>query len=201
MFLFDKSLNKQTNNELNKYWLLFPQAAPLALKPIDGFYHRALLFITKDKFHTHRCDLYQKVGWFSTTTKEINWIIFFFTAVLKVLMYCTPVLHFKNTNYCTKMLDWFVFFVYYLWKNSSAFKATTTWHGKYMTELYWVLFLLLFFLSLEKETSTFMLRLIGYSLSVWHFVHIPRIIWDRPEVYLLPASLVYFPAVGARKKD
>lgn len=92
MFLFDKSLNKQTNNELNKYWLLFPQAAPLALKPIDGFYHRALLLLQKINFTLTVVIYIKKLADFQQQQRKL--IGLYFSLQLYWRYLCTALLYY-----------------------------------------------------------------------------------------------------------
>lgn len=46
-------------------------------KPLESVYHSALRFITSDNYSSHRCILYEKVGWASLTVRHgRNWFLF-----------------------------------------------------------------------------------------------------------------------------
>ena len=45
-------------------------SSPATLKPLDAVYLSALCFITGDGFLTHRCILYEKVGWLCLTIQR-----------------------------------------------------------------------------------------------------------------------------------
>ena len=50
--------------------IIYMHAAASTLKPLEAAFHCALGFITADRFRTHHCVLYQKVGWASLSKKR-----------------------------------------------------------------------------------------------------------------------------------
>ena len=65
---------------------IYMHAAHASLKPLDAIYHSALRFITGDKFLTHHCRLYEKVGWPSLTIRRNQHCnIFIYKGLLKLL--------------------------------------------------------------------------------------------------------------------
>ena len=49
--------------------IIYRHAAITTLKPLDSIYHSALRFITGDRYDTHHCVLYEKVGWSSLSDR------------------------------------------------------------------------------------------------------------------------------------
>ena len=76
--------------------VVYRHASSTTLKPLDSAYHSALRFITGDKYDTHHCLLYDKVGWPSLTLRRsYHWYLFIYKAIIG-----------KLPPYISSLLDW-----------------------------------------------------------------------------------------------
>ena len=75
-------------------------AAFSTLKPLDAVYYSALRFITGDRFRTHHCVFYDKIGWpFLSVRREQHCVIFVYKALRHVLPdYLTNFISFRTCN-------------------------------------------------------------------------------------------------------
>jgi hypothetical protein len=83
-------------------------AAATSLKPLDSVYHSGLNFITEDRFSTHQCILYQKVGWPSLISHRlIHYYVFIYKSLLQKLPLCQrSLLTFKHMSYQSRSDRW-----------------------------------------------------------------------------------------------
>lgn len=84
-------INDWTNKKINTRHF-YSRAALCALKPTDAFYHQALLFITKDKFHTHHLIYIKKLADFQQWQRR--WIALYLSLQLHWQLLCTALLHY-----------------------------------------------------------------------------------------------------------
>uniref|UniRef100_A0A8C6V4C6 Reverse transcriptase domain-containing protein n=1 Tax=Neogobius melanostomus TaxID=47308 RepID=A0A8C6V4C6_9GOBI len=77
------------------------------LKPLDAVYHSAIRFITGDKYRTHHCLLYDKVGWSSLTNRrEQHCILFIYKGLVGRLPdYLACELNYSSSSYNTRSHD------------------------------------------------------------------------------------------------
>ena len=62
--------------------VIYRHASASSLKPLDSVYHSALRFITGDRYDTHHCILYSKVGWPSLAARrDYHWLLYIFKAL------------------------------------------------------------------------------------------------------------------------
>ncbi len=80
------------------------------LKLLDAVYHSALRFTTGDGFRTHRCILYEKVGWQSLAVRrEQHCMLFIYEALLgKLPGYLSCLFNYRSLSYCTRSQDYSV---------------------------------------------------------------------------------------------
>lgn len=80
-------------------------ASATTLKPLDALYHRSLRFITGEKFLTHHCVLYQKVGWPPLAVRrQQHCLLFIYQALCgKLPNYLSSLLTVNNLNYRTRL--------------------------------------------------------------------------------------------------
>ena len=80
--------------------VIYMHASP-STKPLDTVYHSAIRFVTGDGFMIHHCQLYQNVGWTSSTLRrEQHCLLFIYRALLNQLpVYLTNLLAFRLSNY------------------------------------------------------------------------------------------------------
>ena len=84
--------------------IIYRNASATSLKTLDAVYHSALRFITGDTYDTHRCILYNKIGWPSLATRrDQHWFIFIFKALIgRLPPYLNSMLQWKATGYHTR---------------------------------------------------------------------------------------------------
>ena len=77
--------------------IIYRHASVTTLKILDSVYHSALRFITGEKYDTHHCILYNKVGWSSLADRrKKHWYLFIFKALIG-----------KQPLYISSMLEWY----------------------------------------------------------------------------------------------
>ena len=115
--------------------VIYRHAAASTLKPLDSVYHSALRFITGDKYDTHHCVLYEKVGWPSLVERRNkHWYLFVFKALIgKQPPYIQSLLEYNISSYGTRSSDWLVLKIPPVYTNlgKSAFyyDAPSSWNA------------------------------------------------------------------------
>ena len=84
--------------------IVYMHASSTVLKSLDTVYHSALRFITGDRFLTHHCVLYGRVGWPSLAARrEEHCLLFIYKALIgKLPLYLSSLLNHVDSNYCTR---------------------------------------------------------------------------------------------------
>ena len=79
-------------------------ASASTLKPLNAVFHSALRFITGDRYLTHHCILYEKVGWPSLEVRrEQHCLLFIYKALCgKLPLYLTSLLKLCTSGYNTR---------------------------------------------------------------------------------------------------
>lgn len=119
--------------------VIYRNAAPSTLKSLDSVYHSALRFITGDKYDTHHCILYDKVGWPSLADRRnTHWYMFIFKAIIgKLPSYITMLLDWNYGPYLTRSTDWLRLKVprvqTELGKSAFCFSAPAAWNDLQLT--------------------------------------------------------------------
>ena len=119
--------------------VIYRSAAPTTLLPLDSVYHSALRFITGERYDTHHCILYDKVGWSSLSERRNkHWYQFIFKAIDgKLPPYITLLLQWKNRVRQTRSSNWLTLEVppvqTELGKSAFSFDAPNTWNTLQLT--------------------------------------------------------------------
>ena len=115
--------------------VIYRNAAPSILKPLDIVYHSALRFISGENYRTHHCVLYDRVGWSSLADRRNkHWYLFIFKAIDGSLpMYIKSLLEWNPVTYRTRSSDWLTLKVCKtntkLGETAFCFNAPTTWNN------------------------------------------------------------------------
>ena len=114
--------------------VIYRNAAPTTLLPLDTVYHSALRFITGEGYTTHHCSLYERVGWPSLDERRTkHWHQFIFKAIDgKLPPYITLLLDWKKNVYQTRTSAWLSLEIpsvqSELGKSAFCFDAPNSWN-------------------------------------------------------------------------
>ena len=91
--------------------IIYGNAAPTTLEPLNTAYHSAIRFITGDAFRTHHCLLYDKLGWLSLENRrKLHLYMFIFKALIgKLPPYISSMLSLKSIPYSTRSSSWITY--------------------------------------------------------------------------------------------
>ena len=115
--------------------VIYRHAAVTTLKALDSVYHSALRFITQDKYNTHHCVLYDKVGWTSLAARrDYHWYQFIFKGISgRLPPYITSLLDWNVSSYQTRSSKWLVCTVPQmstkLGRTAYSYDAANTWNS------------------------------------------------------------------------
>ena len=119
--------------------IVYRHASNTTLKPLDSAYHSALRFITGEKYNTHHCILYEKVGWSSLSLRRsYHWYLFIYKAITgKLPPYISSLLDQSAGIHQTRSSDRLAFSVprvrTELGKTGFSYDAPHTWNALQQT--------------------------------------------------------------------
>ena len=139
--------------------VIYRNAAPTTLLPLDTVYHSALRFITGESYSTHHCSLSETVGWpFLAKRRTRNWYQCIFKAIDgKLPPHITLLLDWQNVTYRTRSGDRLNFEVpsvqseLHVGKSAFCFDLTTLVY-------FWFLYLLIVDFSVYVISSALQMR-------------------------------------------
>ena len=119
--------------------VIYRNAAPSVLKPLDTVYHSALRFISGEHYRTHHCILYDRVGWPSLVDRRNkHWYLFIFKTIDGTLpLYLKSLLEWDPGTYRTRSSDWLKLKLptakTKLGETAFCFNASNTWNELQLT--------------------------------------------------------------------
>ena len=119
--------------------VIYRNAAPTTLLPLDTVYHSALRFMTGESYSTHHCTLYERAGWPSLTERRTrHWYQFIFKSIDgKLPPYIRMLVDWKKNTYQTRSSDWLQLEVpsvhSELGKSAFCFDAPDSWNTLQLT--------------------------------------------------------------------
>ena len=114
--------------------VIYGNTSQTSLKSLDPVYHSALRFITGDRYGTHHCTLYNKVGWPALSEQRDNhWKIYIYKTITGLLPLYLSSLITWNCNYLnTRSQSWLSLYLPRVntnWgKTAFCYKAPHIWN-------------------------------------------------------------------------
>ena len=114
--------------------VIYGNASHSTLKTLDAVYHSALRFITGDRYGTHHCTLYNKVGWPALSEKrDGHWKTFIYKTIIGLMpLYLSSLIHWNCNTLNTRSQSWLSLYLPHvntkLGKTAFCYKAPYIWN-------------------------------------------------------------------------
>ena len=114
--------------------VIYGNASLSTLKTLDAMYHSALRFITGDRYGTHHCTLYNKVGWPALSERrDFHWKILIYKTIIGLMPpYLASLISWNRNTVNTRSLSLLTLHLPHantkLGKTAFCFKAPFIWN-------------------------------------------------------------------------